>query len=562
MIVWAVETLVATTLLMLLVLAIRTPVRRSFGPGVAYALWAIPVLRMILPPLPAAWRGGALPTMPVPEDITIYLGDPVATLPAEPASGIGWPTVLLGLWIAGALGFALYHLVAHSRFCARVQRTARRSEIVASGNVRVIETDAAAGPLAFGVLRKFVAFPRDFAERYDPLERDLALAHELGHHARGDLIANWVALAMLAIHWFNPVAWRAFRAFRADQEMACDALVLAGRARELRAAYGRAIVKSAHGGAVSAACHLHTINELKGRLKMLTKHEKITRRKRLAGGSAIGAILLTGMAMTASGTHASETVRTRVETVTGVDLASIELPELPAMPAGQAAPAAPPAVDAPPAPPLPPAKLAGDKKRVHIVMRDKDGKTQEYTGDGDDSIVFAERGEPRGSFTFRDKDGKVTTFKGDGMPMSPEMMERLSKMRLELKNMPQVQSRKCEDSEGPGSTVINRKDGDRKVTIICTNRIERLTMDAQRDAMKAQRTAMLKHSEAMRAQGLAMREHGNALFIQRKAEASALDGLRSARRSIVGNTSMSAEAKAGALQGIDDAIRELEAKKD
>ncbi len=111
---------------------------------------------------------------------------------------------------------------------------------------------------------KYVAFPCDFTERYDEQERDLALAHELGHHVRGDLIANWVALVVLAIHWFNPVAWRAFRAFRADQEMACDALVLAGRAQALRHAYGRAIVKSAHGGAVSAACHLHTINEAKG----------------------------------------------------------------------------------------------------------------------------------------------------------------------------------------------------------------------------------------------------------------------------------------------------------
>ena len=94
----------------------------------------------------------------------------------------------------------------------------------------MIETDAATGPLAFGVLAHYVAFPRDFAERYDAAERELALAHELGHHARGDLLANWAALVVLALHWFNPLAWRAFRAFRADQEMANDARVLAGRA--------------------------------------------------------------------------------------------------------------------------------------------------------------------------------------------------------------------------------------------------------------------------------------------------------------------------------------------
>ncbi|MFX7620664.1 M56 family metallopeptidase, partial [Acinetobacter baumannii] len=92
---------------------------------------------------------------------------------------------------------------------------------------------------------------------YDADERSLALEHELAHHDGGDLIANWVALAVLAAHWFTPIAWYSFRAFRADQELACDARVLARRDPALRHAYGRAIVKSAQGGllggAVSAA---------------------------------------------------------------------------------------------------------------------------------------------------------------------------------------------------------------------------------------------------------------------------------------------------------------------
>ena len=37
---------------------------------------------------------------------------------------------------------------------------------------------------------------------------------------------------MLALNWFNPVAWLAFRAFRADQELACDAAVAAAGSAE------------------------------------------------------------------------------------------------------------------------------------------------------------------------------------------------------------------------------------------------------------------------------------------------------------------------------------------
>ncbi len=36
---WAIEMIVASTLLMLLVLALRGPVRKAFGPHMAYALW-------------------------------------------------------------------------------------------------------------------------------------------------------------------------------------------------------------------------------------------------------------------------------------------------------------------------------------------------------------------------------------------------------------------------------------------------------------------------------------------------------------------------------------------
>jgi len=59
------------------------------------------------------------------------------------------------------------------------------------------------------------------------------------------------ALLLLASQWFNPFAWRAIRAFRFDQEAACDARVLtmADEApRDLRTArYATAIAKAAVG---------------------------------------------------------------------------------------------------------------------------------------------------------------------------------------------------------------------------------------------------------------------------------------------------------------------------
>lgn len=50
MIDWLAPSLLASSLLMLFVLVIRRPVAHLFGPQLAYALWALPLLPLVLPP--------------------------------------------------------------------------------------------------------------------------------------------------------------------------------------------------------------------------------------------------------------------------------------------------------------------------------------------------------------------------------------------------------------------------------------------------------------------------------------------------------------------------------
>ena len=115
------------------------------------------------------------------------------------------------------------------------------------GKIRIVRSPAVRGPMAFGVLDRVIAVPVDFDERYDPRERRLALDHELAHHQRGDLAVNGIALALLCLHWFNPLAWLSHAAFRFDQEAACDARVLAKAGSRDRTAYANAIAKAASG---------------------------------------------------------------------------------------------------------------------------------------------------------------------------------------------------------------------------------------------------------------------------------------------------------------------------
>ena len=48
------DTMITTAALVLAVLLIRKPFARHFGPGLTYALWLVPALRLVLPPLPFA----------------------------------------------------------------------------------------------------------------------------------------------------------------------------------------------------------------------------------------------------------------------------------------------------------------------------------------------------------------------------------------------------------------------------------------------------------------------------------------------------------------------------
>ncbi|TCP34922.1 M56 family metallopeptidase [Sphingomonas sp. BK235] len=509
MIGWAMESLLASGLLMGAVLVLRAPVRRAFGAPIAYALWAIPALRLLLPPLPAGWRTEALPalaSLPAAEPIAQAL-DPLAALPAlAPAVPSAWPAIVLGVWAAGVAALLLWQVGDYWRFRYRLLRHGIALDRI--GGVTIVQSAAANGPVAFGVFDRVVAFPCDFAARFDADERALALEHELGHHRRGDLVANWIALGVLALHWFNPLAWVAFRAFRADQEMANDAGVLARLGGASRHAYGCAIVKAAHGRAVTATCHLHTVKDLKGRLRMLSQ-SRASRSRTLLGVCATAAIALGALGLTASGSRAAERMRGEVEDATGIDAAALAQalplpPAAPAAPAVPAAPTAPAAPDAPAVPVVPAAPHHGH--RVTIV---RDGHTTTYEGQAA-ADYLASNPVP--------------------VPPVPPVPPAAFAAIPPVPPVPAVTSRRCGGEQS--RFVMAATERGQRVTVICTDHVERAAREASRAAVQArgQRDVALR---------------------------SALASLEQTRAHLAANRDMPAEARRDAVQGIEEAIREM-----
>ncbi|MEQ6332041.1 M56 family metallopeptidase [Sphingobium sp. MK2] len=351
--VWIVETLIATSLLMALVMLLRRPVARWLGAGAAYSLWLLPLLRMMLPVLPQEMAAPSPLHIAVDQSGLPGLLALSSEAQAASASGFPWLEAGIALWFAGLLGFIVVQAVGYIRFRRHMMDGA--VVLGQEGRIRTIASPQASGPLAFGVTRPMIVLPIDFAQRYDDLEQEMAIAHERAHHERGDLLANMIALLLLAIHWCNPIAWIAYRAYRADQETACDARVLSLYGRDQAHAYGRAILKAAGGRQFVAACHLNRIATLKGRLAMLSRHE-ISLQRISWGMAAVAIVTATGLALTASGSRAARQMAAISETVESADLA--RLSDLVARPAAASAPTVPDVAAAPAVPDVPKAPTA------------------------------------------------------------------------------------------------------------------------------------------------------------------------------------------------------------
>ena len=344
---WITETLLASTVLMLVVLAVRQPVALLFGPRIAYALWLLPALRMVMPPLPEVAIRAAPVTLPMQQ---VFRPDiPLPLPPAAATAPVDWTGPLATIWLAGAVLAFLLAMAGYVRFARRMRADAR--QLTEIDGVPVWATGAVEGPLAYGILRRAIALPADYADQFAPEELALALRHERMHHQRCDLIVNMAALVLRSIHWFNPVAHFAWRAFRADQEMACDAAVIAASGD--RHTYALALWKSAwgrsEGNLPNAACAMNGKGQLKRRLGMINR--KVNSRTRtLAGGAAIVTLMGVGLGLTASGGLAAEQVQKKSHRiVSGLVLPGhvVAKPPVPPVPATVKPHAVPDVPDAP-----------------------------------------------------------------------------------------------------------------------------------------------------------------------------------------------------------------------
>jgi TonB family protein len=153
----------------------------------------------------------------------------VPTPVSKPAPVLEWA---FAAWLCGA-GLMFARLaIGHARMRRTLAgaapiRDPEWSQLIEDlgGNLNVVKSPQTDVPLTYGPFRPAVVLPCD-SDSWTADRRRVVLLHELVHVRRVDPLWHLLANIVLALHWFNPLAWIAAAQFRREQERSCDDSVL------------------------------------------------------------------------------------------------------------------------------------------------------------------------------------------------------------------------------------------------------------------------------------------------------------------------------------------------
>lgn len=292
------EILISSTVLILVLTALRFLLRGKISPRLQYALWLLAALRLLLPvslvrsPVSVM---NAVPDVPAavqrltaPEDRrapqtdsaqapTQMVSEPGAA-PAEAQTQLTGSTILKVIWLTGAAAMALVILTQNLLFLRRLKKL-RQPFACPESPVPVWLASSLPSPCLAGLLRPEIYLTPEAAQ--DPDTCQFVLRHELAHYHARDQLWSLLRLLCQCVYWFDPFVWLAASLSRRDCELACDERVLKNLDPGSRAEYGRALLslvapKRARGQLLSCATTMQLGRKsLKERITLIAKKPKM-----------------------------------------------------------------------------------------------------------------------------------------------------------------------------------------------------------------------------------------------------------------------------------------------
>jgi beta-lactamase regulating signal transducer with metallopeptidase domain len=267
---WLLRTSIEASVLILAVLGLRMMLGTRLSPAWRIGLWMLVGMKLMLPAfIPAGFGLGSwirqesaevsavIQASSPPEQTSILALDTVSLPDAsvERSWSFSLQILLAFVWLTGSAAVLLSAFFRQRRFdhYLLTRRTAndphlrsilRSLSSLAGVSVPTIRLmPAGTTPAVVGIRQPQILLPEDWQTRFDQRSLRHVLLHELLHVKRRDLLWNWAAIAVQALHWFNPLVWFVVSRFQSDRELRCDAGALDLLSPTERLDYGHTLLR-------------------------------------------------------------------------------------------------------------------------------------------------------------------------------------------------------------------------------------------------------------------------------------------------------------------------------
>jgi len=273
---WLLRTSIEASVLILAVLGLRLMLGTRLSPAWRIGLWMLVGMKLMLPAFipagfglgswmqkenaPAIAQSTVTPVVSEPSEYSVpSVGQSeavAATSPTIPNFALQLPHFLLAAWLLGTFSVLAVAIVRQQRFQRFLRRRPRATSpylraLIASlvhkagvkKPVSIVLMPTGTTPAMVGIRQPKLLLPEDWESRFDERSLRHVVLHELLHVKQHDLIWNWAATAVQALHWFNPLVWFVVSRFQADRELRCDAGALALLSPTERLDYGHTLLR-------------------------------------------------------------------------------------------------------------------------------------------------------------------------------------------------------------------------------------------------------------------------------------------------------------------------------
>lgn len=249
MINYLLSSLIPLTLVLVILLLVRHPLRKKTDANTSYALWLLIPLTLVMYNLELPWH---VISEVSNTNIQTYLVQPSENIKQHFSTNSIILLAFKSVWLTGCLMIVMYWVITHYSFKKSLKAKAlsdanlsigSRKNIPASLTIK--QSSHLFSPILMGLLKPTLVIPENFTDLYSNEQQELIIAHEVCHYSHHHMWANQLALLLLALFWFHPLAWRSYAAFRQDQEHSCDQTVLARKQSKSRIQYCKALVLAA-----------------------------------------------------------------------------------------------------------------------------------------------------------------------------------------------------------------------------------------------------------------------------------------------------------------------------